>query len=320
MIRSYPKIYGEGKSEIADLFQGPVVIQEKVDGSQFTFWLDDEGLPRFRSRGTEINPADTKSPFARSVASVLAVHELVGLDAMVVYRGEALSKLKHNELKYGRAPKGHVVLFDCQVAGAHETYTTPEWTAAEAVRLGLEPVPTLYAGPGEDFDQELLTTYMERTSVLGGCLIEGVVVKNYSRRDKGGDDGKALMGKFVRAEFKEKMKNRIKKGPVDVVAELGARYCTAARWRKAIQHLRDAGTLTGTKADIPLLYKEVNRDLIEEEETDIKEILYKSFRKQVLKGATNGLATWYMAVLAEVEEEEIEHDDGRTTEAVREGD
>lgn len=37
MINSYPSIYSLGHRYISELFSGPVVIQEKIDGSQFSF-------------------------------------------------------------------------------------------------------------------------------------------------------------------------------------------------------------------------------------------------------------------------------------------
>jgi ATP-dependent RNA circularization protein (DNA/RNA ligase family) len=37
MILSYPSIYALGHRAIRELFDGPVVVEEKIDGSQFSF-------------------------------------------------------------------------------------------------------------------------------------------------------------------------------------------------------------------------------------------------------------------------------------------
>lgn len=38
-LNSYPKVYALGHPALAGLFDGPVIVQEKVDGSQFSFGL-----------------------------------------------------------------------------------------------------------------------------------------------------------------------------------------------------------------------------------------------------------------------------------------
>lgn len=40
---SYPSIYNLGHRYIADLLTVPVIVEEKIDGSQFSFGLDEEG-------------------------------------------------------------------------------------------------------------------------------------------------------------------------------------------------------------------------------------------------------------------------------------
>ena len=67
------------------------------------------------------------------------------------------------------------------------------------------------------------------------------------------------------------------------------RYKTPARWEKAIQHLRDDGTLTNSPRDIGLLIKEVRKDIQEECQSEIKEILFRWAWKQVCSKFTGGL-------------------------------
>jgi hypothetical protein len=53
---SYPSIYNLGHRALTDLFSGGLVlVQEKVDGSQFSFGLID-GVVRFRSKGRKSTP------------------------------------------------------------------------------------------------------------------------------------------------------------------------------------------------------------------------------------------------------------------------
>jgi len=303
---SYPKIFALGHRALAALFDGHIIIQEKYDGSQFTFFLDDEGRLRFRSKRTDLDPDETKGLFANSIQAVRAAHEEHGLDPELVYRGESISKPRHNVLTYGRTPKGHVVLFDCQRKDASEYYSDPALVRIKALCLGLEPARTLYEGPGDDFTKETIEKYMELESTLGGCKLEGIVIKNYGQF---GPDKKALMGKCVRAEFKEKMQGRIKQSKVDTIEEVIARYRTEARWQKAFQHLREEGALICAPQDIPKLMKAVLQDVEEECADEIRDLLWKSFRKRILRGTTRGLPEWYKDKLLTMQFEE-EGEDG----------
>lgn len=49
--KSYPKVYNLGHSAIKDLFHDEVVIQEKLDGSQFSFGIVDGEFRRRSSAG-----------------------------------------------------------------------------------------------------------------------------------------------------------------------------------------------------------------------------------------------------------------------------
>lgn len=195
-LHSYPSIYSLGHAAIQDLFLDPVVVEEKVDGSQFSFGVamtgDTEG-PDYgqklliRSKGAVINPQAPPKLFARAVATVLDLWTRGLLAAGVVYRGEVLDTPHHNTLTYSRVPVGHVVLFDIDTPA--QTFLSPEMKETEAVRLGLEVVPHLYTGMVGNIEE--LKALLGRESFLGGPKVEGIVVKNYSRfgRDKEGVAG-----------------------------------------------------------------------------------------------------------------------------------
>lgn len=51
MIHSYPTIYNLGHRAIVDLLKGPVIVEEKIDGSQISFRKDEQGDLEVRSKG-----------------------------------------------------------------------------------------------------------------------------------------------------------------------------------------------------------------------------------------------------------------------------
>lgn len=270
---------------------GPVVVQEKVDGSQFSFGIFD-GVLKMRSKNQEFEPGTAPKMFAEAAANVgMRAGDL--RDGWT-YRGEYLEKPKHNVLSYDRHPRGHLAIFD--IAVGPENYIEPSAVAAEAARLDLDVVPTFEV---DGLTLETFQSLLETESFLGGPKIEGVVIKNYSRF---GPDKKPLMGKFVSEAFKEKHRAAgasydPKRG--DIIEVVAAQHRTEARFRKAVIHMREAGELTNTPADIGKLIAAVQQDILDEERDDIANSLFEFYWPQVRRAASRGVAEWYKDQLAE---------------------
>lgn len=290
MLNSYPSIYNLGHAAIEDLLKSPVIVEEKVDGSQFSFGVHkDTGELMCRSKGAVVNVALPEGMFKRGVETALELK-----DRLVpgwTYRGEYLNSPSHNTLIYSRVPKKHFILFDINTG--LEQYATPDQKREEAERLGLECVPVLYRGWLQDI--QIFRQLLEKESVLGGQKIEGVVIKpeNYALF---GRDKKCLMGKFVSEAFKEAHVGAWKeKNPTgaDAIATLGASLCTQARWMKAVQHMREAGTLQNDPRDIGPLLKEIPADILKECEQEIKDALFKWAWPHLRRAAVKGFPEWY---------------------------
>lgn len=281
---AYPSVFALGHKLLKDLLLDPVLVQEKVDGSQFSFGLFADGY-RARSKGAVLNLIAPDKMFARGCEIVqgLPLHE------GWTYRGEYLCKPKHNALAYDRVPRNHIILFDINTG--HEEYLSPEAVHNEAERLGLDAVPTLFYGLLQEVG--FLRDLLEAVSCLGGQKIEGVVVKNYQRF---GPDHKVLMGKFVSEAFKETHSREWRAANpnrTDVVEALIVALRTPARWAKAVQHLQERGALENSPRDIGLLYNEVPADIQKEEADFIKEKLFEWAWPKIHRGTTAGLAEWY---------------------------
>lgn len=292
-LHGYPKVWNMGHPAIAELFSGPVVVQEKVDGSQFTFGVIGGAL-RCRSKGAEIFPETTDKLFAGAVRTAVALAEAGRLVEGWQYRGECLHAPKHNSLAYARAPKGNVILFDvdCGLENRVSMQALEEIVGG----LDLELVPLLYEGVVTGLDQ--LRALLDRDAYLGGCKPEGVVVKNYNRW---GRDGKMLMGKVVSDDFRETHKREwAKSNPTrsDIVEALRDTYRSERRWEKAIERARDAGTLQESPQDIGPLMKAIPADVHEECKAEIADALFSAFWPDIKRGTTAGFPEWYKARLA----------------------
>lgn len=285
---SYPKIYALGHAALDTLLNGPVIVEEKIDGSQFSFG-NIGGELRVRSRGREMSADAPESLFTEAVEVVKHLPLREGW----TYRAEYLRKPKHNVLCYERIPTNHLMIFDINTGEEH--YLSPSEKAEEAAVLGLECVPLLYEGLLTSAEQaaKLLT----KESILGRVEPEGIVVKAYGRY---GADGKTLMGKYVREAFKETHKIEWKSANPqvgDIIKAIRDALKTEARWEKAVQRMRDSGTLQNAPQDIGPLLKEINYDVKEECEAEIKERLFKWAWPQISRGLGAGLPEWYKAKL-----------------------
>lgn len=294
---SYPKVYAIGHAAIGELLLDGVIVEEKCDGSQFSFgkFISADGEPflKCRSRGAELNILAPDNMFKRGVENVQAIFDQ--LHEGWTYRGEYMRVPKHNTLCYDRTPKNNIIIFDINTG--EEIYLPYPEKAKEAERLGFETVPLLHDGTVSDISQ--FRSFLDRTSILGGQKIEGVVVKNYARFSR---DGKAMIGKFVSETFKEVHQSDWKErnpGNKDIIQILASKYTSTARWEKSVQHLREAGLLEDSPKDIGQLIKAVPQDILEECADEIKEELFKFVWKDILRCVTRGLPEWYKEKLLE---------------------
>lgn len=287
---SYPSIYALGHRYLKELLLDPVLVEEKIDGSQFSFGTFNVGGQleyKCRSKGAQLNVIAPEQMFKQAVSFVDSIAGK--LTPGWTYRGEYLVKPKHNTLVYDRIPTNHIILFD--ISPTYETYLSYEDKQREAERIGLEVVPKMMYGMIETVEH--FRSLLETTSCLGGQKIEGVVIKNYARF---GVDKKVLLGKFVSEAFKE-VHNREWKAsnPTqnDVIQKLIESLKTPARWNKAVQHLTERGELEVSPKDISKLMKEIPLDVEKEEQEYIKTKLYEWAWPQIKRGVIAGVPEWY---------------------------
>lgn len=308
---SYPKIYNLGHRYLENLFKGPFQVEEKLDGSQFSFgrflnpdWKvisepDPVNNPttiiKCRSKGAEVDINDPQKMFAPAVQWVKEHMHVLHLGW--TYRAEWIPKPKQNVLTYSRTPAAGLLVFD--VSTGLESYLPWQERSQEVARIGLESVRTMVI-VREDGDDPLsleeYKAFLNYESMLGGPKVEGIVIKNYTQFGK---DGHAVMGKYVSEEFKEQhSKVAYTHGNQATVQTVIDYFKTTARWQKSVQHLREAGKINDEAKDIGLLFAEIKSDFIDECAYECKDILYKTFERQILQGITHGVAEWYKEELA----------------------
>lgn len=302
MIHSYSSIYALGHPAIKDLLTVPVIVEEKIDGSQFSFMRVGQDV-YFRSKSAEVHPETTDKLFKNAVQYVLSVKDK--LVENWVYRGEAVCSERQNVLKYNRPANGFIYLYDIETSPYNFLLPTDKYDSTHggkeviAAALGMEPCIRLFEGNLTDLD--IINNLLSKESCLGGPKIEGVVIKP---RDYQlfGRDKKVLMGKYVSEEFKEIHRREWRgsnptKG--DVIQVLASALTSEARWNKAIQHLREAGELESSPRDIGKLIREIQEDTKKEAEELVKDRLWKWAWPQLQRKVSAGFPEYYKKKLME---------------------
>ena len=292
-VPGYPKVVAYGTFGTESVLKGKVSVQEKVDGSQFGFGVE-EGKIVFRSHGQAINPDCPPSMFKGAVDHIMAHQDWLCKFTHEVYMyGEVVNKPKHNVLTYTNVPLGNVVLFDVFVNGY--------WAASEilshfAEQLGISYIPPLFEGEiTEPALLQMLEDLSNHSSALGGTIAEGLVIKNYSQFFEVGGHVWPIFVKLVRPQFKEQHAATwgMKGGPGELEKFVNSFKNDQARWQKAVQALDEQGTLKNAVQDIGPLCAVVQDDIEAEEKEAIKEGLWKLYGKDFKRSSVAGLAEWY---------------------------
>ena len=228
-----------------------IVVQEKIDGANFSFRYDVENdrICSF-SRRFELNEENNLSG-AWEWSQRLNKEQVVKVlgDKLILFA----EWLVPHTVKYPEEKYYNAYCFD--VRDAETGLYLPQEQVAEIVqKLGLIYVPVFYAGPFTSWENvEALVGKTE----LGGEYGEGIVIKNMTRLNDP-DENFPFYVKIVGEAFKEKraiggwgMKMLDHKNEKSIALELTESVVTTARVRKMILKMVD-------EQELPINWKELD--------------------------------------------------------------
>lgn len=297
-IHSYGKVWALGKLGTDELLNGPIIVQEKIDGSQFSFG-NIGGELWARSKGQQVGEGgNVEGMFAKAWQTAELVFRTGTIPEGMVIRCETLDKPKHNVLAYNRVPVGNIIIYDITLEDGTEKYLPPEEMNKWAIMWGLQTVPLFHYGELKMVELKAkLPEWLKRESVLGGQTIEGIVIKNHAKLD---GMGKMLACKVVREEFKEAHNLEWKaQKPGSVIEQIIASFNKENIWQKAIQHAKEDGILLNEPKDIGYLIGAIKRDFHDEQGEAIKKKIFREFYADIERGIMRGFPEWYKNQLLE---------------------
>jgi hypothetical protein len=289
--------------EILMFGEDMLFIEEKVDGGNGSFWLEEDGI-HFGSRSRDLTlENDTKMFQGFQLQLRLHLEKLkkegIEINPDYIYYMEWMAK---HTISYTKAP--FVIGFDIRLKhGMNEEgfglFLAREAREQEFNRLKIENVPLVWKGKVNELKKLNIRELIPKSQYYDG-FAEGIVIKNYSRKAREGNH--QLYAKLVRDEFKEDNRavfGNIKDKNSDT-SKIVEQFCTDARVRKAVLHFIDEGE----KLELKLMAKVpsfVIKDILKEEFTTI----FDSYKFVDFKEMKQKIPKICLRVITEMMEEKI---------------
>lgn len=269
---------------------GRLIVQEKIDGSNFTIWRHPETLDIFFfNKGKHLAVDKQKNnTFVRTCDILKKRPEM--FRPGYIYHGESMRTARANHIMYRRIPKFHWICYEIMIpldsTGKYRC-ATPEELSDIIAGTGIEQAHIYYDSEKANGSlQELVQSFID-IDKLYSCLgnyAEGFVVKVLTRMK--GDKISPYRRKYVSSHMRERKVVEGMISPDCTLEAIGDIFNVPARHRKALQHLEERGEEVTYKA----LVAEADSDLEKEYTKEISEILMQRYWPIIKKAARKDLA------------------------------
>lgn len=197
-FNKYQHIERIGSEEVDGLLEGKCYVYYKIDGTNGSIYLGDDGQIRAGSRNRELTIDNDNAGFYTHVLSNPKYSDFLNKYPNTILYGEWL--VPHTLKTYRSDAWRDFYVFDVIEDEKYLTYEEYKDTLEEFGINYIPPICTI-TNPSE----EKLIQLLEKTGDFlvedGKGLGEGIVVKNYNFVNR---FGRTTWGKIVRTEFKEK--------------------------------------------------------------------------------------------------------------------
>ena len=195
-FKSYMHVERYGNSEVEGIEHGTCFVFPKIDGTNASVWLGDDGRVKAGSRTRQLSLDADNAGFLAWVEKQDNLKAYLLANPTHRLFGEWL--VPHTLKTYRQDAWRRFWIFDVQ---ADDTYLSYDVYNVELQKHGLDYVVPMFRA--ENIHLEYLIKALEKNTFLiqeGAGLGEGVVVKNYDFINRYGN---VVWAKVVRQEFKE---------------------------------------------------------------------------------------------------------------------
>jgi len=272
----YPDIERLGHDDNKEILENDsdfIVIEEKVDGGNGSFWKDESGMLYEGSRNRNLITDKDEKTFIKQRLALRKQLESKDLNPDYIYYIEWMAK---HTINYTNAPE--FIGYDIRLMRSANNegeglFLGRNTREQEFKRLGIETVPLIWKGTAGELKKLLVNELIPKSKYYDG-MAEGIVIKNFFRKSRQGNH--QLYAKVVREEFKECNKAifggvRNKDSDTNKIVE---QFATEARIKKQILKL----TLEQQKPLEMALMKYLPSDLIKDIFKEEFDTIYKNYK------------------------------------------
>jgi hypothetical protein len=255
-------------SSMFDHADDEIVIEEKVDGGNGCFWIED-GVLHVASRSRDLVAERDEKTFHLQ-QKWLKTHLADKVELINPNFRYYIEWMQKHTIFYGKEIPSAIGLDIMPIEGAFgkKPYYLGRKAKEDAFyKVGIPCVSLKGIYKVKELNDELYKTLTEKSAYYDGKP-EGIVIKNYGRENVW---GRQMFAKIVLDEFKETNRavfGGLKKDTSDTVKMVDA-YCTEARIRKRILNLTTEGGLPIDRKLMQKLPVAVCQDMFKEETADI---------------------------------------------------
>ena len=283
-FKSYMHVERYGNSEVEGIEHGTCFVFPKIDGTNASVWLGDDGLVKAGSRTRQLSIGADNAGFLAWVEQQENLKAYLLANPTHRLFGEWL--VPHTLKTYRQDAWRRFWIFD--VVANDDTYLSYDVYNVELQRHGLDFVVPMFRA--ENIHLEYLHKALEKNTFLiqeGAGLGEGVVVKNYDFVNRYGN---VVWAKVVRQEFKEENTKTFGVNTIGLVDPVEKRivdkFVTEAMVEKVYAKIVNETGAWESKY-IPRLLNTVFYDLVREETWEfLKEFNLPTVAFQSLKAYT----------------------------------
>lgn len=256
----YQHVERFGTSETEGIELGTCYIFPKIDGTNSSVWINENGQIKAGSRNRELTIYNDNAGFYAKILKDKNIKELLTDMPKIRIYGEYL--VPHALKTYNKEAWGKFYVFDVMLEDKYISYYNYSSVLSD---YGIEFIPPICIIKNPTYEQ--LVAQLEKATYLiqdGQGTGEGIVIKNYDYKNKYGN---TIWAKIVRNEFKalhQRCQPTEIKGAKIVEEEIAEKYVTNVLVEKEYSKIVNDNNGWNSK-NIPQLLNTVYYCIVKEE-------------------------------------------------------
>lgn len=235
-FKKYQHICLLNSKETEGILNGTVYVQPKIDGTNSSIWLGDDGEIHCGSRNRELSIEKDNQHFCTNFHNDERFKSFFNCNPNIRLYGEYL--IPHSLRTYKSTAWNKFYVFDV-IETENDSYLTPENYIPMLKEFNIDYIPVIAKLENPTFDD--IKSYLDKNTWLiqeGLGIGEGIVIKNF---DFFNIYGRKTWGKLISADYSNKVGTKERyKLQMDIIpteVKIVEKYCTPSLVEKEYQKI-----------------------------------------------------------------------------------